>query len=59
MRAIKSTIVKASALATPPLFLWACIEACAERGYLAVGGEAFILLIPLIVAGFLYAEEED
>lgn len=58
MGAIKATIVKASAIATAPLFVWACIAAYAERGYFAVGGEAFILLIPLIVAGFIYAEED-
>lgn len=57
MDAIKSAIVKASELATPPLFVWACFAAYAERGYFAVGGEAFILLVPFIVAGFMYAEE--
>lgn len=60
MGAIKSAIVKASALATPPLFVWACLAAYAERGYLAVGGELGVLLLPLIVAGFasLFEEEE-
>lgn len=59
MRAIKSAIVKASAFATPPLFVLACIEAYAERGYLAVGGELGVLLLPLIVAGFASLLEEE
>lgn len=54
MGTIRSMIVKASAAATPPLFVWACIEAYAERGYLAMGGEFLVLLLPLIVAGFVY-----
>lgn len=58
MGAIKSAIVKVSAYATPPLFVWACIAAYAERGYIAVVGEAFILLVPFIVAGFMYTEED-
>lgn len=58
MEAIKPAIVKASAVATVPLFVWACIEAYAERGYFAIGGEMGVLLLPLIVAGFVYMWEE-
>lgn len=56
---IKSAIVKASAIATPPLFVWACIEAYAERGYFAIGGEIGVLFLPLIAAGFASLLEEE
>lgn len=59
MGAIKSAIVKASALATPPLFVWACSAAYAERGYLACGGELAVLALPLIAGMLIYGFEED
>lgn len=59
MSAIRSAIVKASALATPPLFVWACLAAYAERGYFAIGGELFVLALPLVVAGFVYTGDEQ
>lgn len=54
-----NAIVGASVAVTPPLFIWACFAAYAERGYLAVGGEFGILLLPLIVASFVYMGEDD
>lgn len=58
MGAIKSAIVKALSYATLPLFVWACFAAYAERGYFAIGGELFVLALPIVVAGFVYMGEE-
>lgn len=54
MRAIKSAIVMASVLATPPLFASACAAAYAQRGYLACGGEFGVLALPLIAGILIY-----
>lgn len=54
-----NAIVGASVAVTPPLFVWACIEAFAERGYFAIGGELGVLMLPLIVAGFVCLFEEE
>lgn len=59
MRAIKSAIVKASVLATPPLFVWACSAAYAQRGYVACGGEFGVLALPLIAVMLIYGFEEE
>lgn len=44
--------------ATPFLFIWACAEAFAERGYVACGGEFGVLALPLIVYAIISLWEE-
>lgn len=54
----RRALVTAVTIATPFLFIWACAAAYEQRGYLAMGGELGVLLLPAIVAGFVYVGEE-
>lgn len=44
---------------TLALFAFACVTAYWERGYLAMGGEMFILFIPALVKFVRIAIEEE
>lgn len=53
-----NAIIGASVAVTPPLFVWACSAAYADRGCFAIGGEAGVLLLPLIVYAIISLWEE-
>ena len=47
---MRKVVYGLSCAAAVALFLWWSAIAYADRGYWAVGGEAFALLLPLLVA---------
>lgn len=55
----RDALVAATTAATPFLFAWACVEAYAQRGYMAIGGEFGVFALPLLVAIVVYGFKGD